>query len=57
VNRVPEPIEWPTDNGSCATARNTRAFSRGIGLVPLTTPISSPQSNGMAEVFVRPPPV
>lgn len=53
VNRVPEPIEWLTDNGSCYTARNTRAFARGIGLIPRTTPVSSPQSNGMAEAFVR----
>jgi transposase InsO family protein len=28
VNRVPEPIEWLTDNGSCYTARDTRAFAR-----------------------------
>lgn len=53
VNRVPEPIEWLTDNGSCYTARDTRAFARDIGLVPRTTPVSSPQSNGMAEAFVR----
>jgi putative transposase len=53
VNRVPEPIEWLIDNGSCYTARNTRAFARGIGLIPRTTPVSSPQSNGMAEAFVR----
>jgi putative transposase len=53
VNRVPEPIEWLTDNGSCYTARTTRAFARGIGLIPRTTPVSSPQSNGMAEAFVR----
>ena len=53
VNRLPEPVEWLTDNGSCYTARDTRAFARDIGLVPLTTPVSSPQSNGMAEAFVR----
>jgi putative transposase len=53
VNRVPEQIEWLTDNGSCYTARNTRAFDWGIGLIPRTTPVSSPQSNGMAEAFVR----
>lgn len=52
VNRVPEPIEWLTDNGSCYTARDTRAFARDIGLIPCTTPVSSPQSNGMAEAFV-----
>jgi putative transposase len=27
VNRVPEPIEWLTDNGSCYTARDTRSFA------------------------------
>lgn len=53
VNRVPEPIEWLTDNGSCYTARDTRTFARDIGLVPRTTPVNSPQSNGMAEAFVR----
>src|SRR5262245_52205043 len=30
----------------------TRSFARDIGLEPRTTPIESPQSNGMAEVFV-----
>jgi putative transposase len=53
VNRVPEPIEWITDNGSCCAVRNTRAFARGIELIPRTTPVSSPQSNGMVEAFVR----
>lgn len=53
VNRLPEPIEWLSDNGSCYTAHDTRAFARDIGLIPRTTPVSSPQSNGMAEAFVR----
>lgn len=53
VNRLPRAIEWLTDNGSCYTARETRRFARDIGLVPRTTPIESPQSNGMAEAFVR----
>ena len=52
VNRLPEPIEWLSDNGSCYVARDTRAFARDIGLIPRTTPVSSPQSNGMAEAFV-----
>ena len=53
VNRVREPIEWLTDNGSYYTAHNTRAFARGIELIPRTPPVSSAQSNGMAEAFVR----
>ena len=42
-----------TDNGSCYLARETRRFARDVGLVPCTTPLESPQSNGMAEAFVR----
>jgi putative transposase len=53
VNRLPAPIEWLSDNGSPYTARYTGTLAREIGLVPLTTPIESPQSNGMAEAFVK----
>jgi putative transposase len=53
VNRLPGRIEWLTDNGSCYLARETRRFAREVGLVPRTTPLESPQSNGMAEAFVR----
>jgi putative transposase len=53
VNRLPATIEWLTDNGSCYTAHDTRRFARDIGLIPRTTPVESPQSNGMAEAFVR----
>ena len=48
-----QPIEWLTDNGSPYIARDTRAFARELGLEPLTTAIASPQSNGMAEAFVK----
>jgi len=47
------PIEWLSDNGSPYTARETRRLGREIGLAPCTTPIESPQSNGMAEAFVK----
>jgi len=40
-------------HGSCYLASETRSFARDIGLEPRTTPIESPQSNGMAEAFVR----
>jgi putative transposase len=53
VNRLPVSIQWLSDNGSPYTARETRALARDIGLVPRTTPIESPQSNGMAEAFVK----
>ena len=53
VNQLPLAIEWLSDNGSPYTAGETRKLAREIGLVPCTTPIESPQSNGMAEAFVR----
>jgi len=42
-----------TDNGSRYTAIGTRAFARAINKRPLTTPVESPQSNGLAESFVK----
>jgi putative transposase len=53
VNQVPRTIEWLTDNGSGYVAHDTRRFARDLGLEPRTTPVESPQSNGMAEAFVR----
>jgi putative transposase len=53
VNRVPNPIEWLSDNGAPYTAGETRSLARDLGLVPCTTPIESPQSNGMAEAFAK----
>ncbi|MGF6261868.1 putative transposase [Paraburkholderia youngii] len=53
VLKAPTEIEWLTDNGSGYTAEKTRDFASGIGLKPLTTPVCSPQSNGMAESFVK----
>jgi transposase InsO family protein len=50
---TPKPIEWLTDNGSCYTAYESRRFAAELGLDACKTPISSPQSNGMAEAFVN----
>ncbi|WP_424948675.1 IS3 family transposase [Chromobacterium haemolyticum] len=47
------PIEWLSDNGSAYTAAATRLFARQLGLEPVTTPVRSPQSNGMAESLVK----
>jgi putative transposase len=52
INRLPATIEWLTDNGSCYIAAETRHFARQIGLEPLTTPVESPRSNGMAAAFM-----
>ncbi len=53
VNRLPHLIEWLSDNGSGYIATDTKTLAREIGLEPRTTPVRSPQSNGMAEAFVR----
>jgi len=53
VDELPHPIEWLTDNGSCYTATETVEFGESLGLLICTTPVSSPESNGMAESFVK----
>ncbi|MBW9089614.1 IS3 family transposase [Rhizobium wenxiniae] len=53
VNTLPKPIEWLTDNGSCFIAKDTRSLLMDIGMEPCSTPVRSPQSNGMAEAFVK----
>ena len=53
VPGLPSPAEWLSDNGSGYIARDTRNFAQDIGLKPCRTPIRSPQSNGMAESFVK----
>nr|WP_201161892.1 IS3 family transposase [Pseudomonas sp. S60] len=47
------PVQWLSDNGSAYIAEQTRFFAQQIGLQPVTTPVRSPQSNGMAESFVK----
>jgi putative transposase len=50
---APQPVEWLADNGSCFTAHETLAFAHAIRLVPCFTPVRSPESNGIAEAFVK----
>ncbi|MDH8378217.1 IS3 family transposase, partial [Klebsiella pneumoniae] len=49
----PTPVEWLTDNGSAYRAHETRRFAKMVGLEPKTTAVRSPESNGMAESFVK----
>ena len=51
--KVPHPIEWLSDNGPPYTATETRHFGEALGLIVCTTPAYSPESNGMAESFVK----
>ena len=46
-------LEFLTDNGGAYIAADTRAVARSLGLLPVNTPVCSPQSNGMAESFVN----
>ena len=51
--RTPHAVEWLSDNGSPYTARETVNFAAALGLVPCFTPVRSPESNGVAEAFVK----
>src|SRR2546426_6838800 len=45
-------IQWLSVNGPQYTAPATVLYAHELGLVPITTPAYSPQSNGLAEAFV-----
>jgi transposase InsO family protein len=51
--KAPHAIQWLSDNGPQYTATATVLDAHELGLVPLTTPAYSPQSNGLAEAFVK----
>ena len=42
-------IQWLSDNGPQYTATATVLYAHELGLVPITTPAYSPESNGLAE--------
>ncbi|HGT2667803.1 TPA: IS3 family transposase [Raoultella planticola] len=52
-NLPSSPVEWLTDNGSAYRSHQTRQFARMVGLKPRHTAVRSPESNGMAESFVK----
>jgi transposase InsO family protein len=51
--QAPHVVEWLSDNGSPFTAKETLDFAAALGLVPCFTPVRSPESNGIAEAFVK----
>jgi len=53
VEKLPHRIEWLSDNAKCYLAKETIKFAERIGLIPCTTGFYSPESNGMAEAFVK----
>ena len=50
---APRPIQWLSESGSPYIAADTRSFARELGMAPPTTPIQSPQGNGMAKAVVN----
>jgi putative transposase len=53
ITLTPHPIEWLSDNGPPFVANETRRFGEQAGLIVVNTPAYSPESNGMAEAFVK----
>ena len=51
--RAPRKVQWLTDNGSIFAAYRTLAIAAALNLEPCFTPVESPESNGMAEAFVK----
>jgi putative transposase len=53
TDQTPHAVQWLSDNGSAYRAYETIDFAIRLGLMPCFTPVRSPQSNGMAESFVK----
>lgn len=53
ADTVPQRIQWLSDNRPAYISHETRAFAQLLGLEVCTTPYRSPESNGMAESFVK----
>jgi len=53
TTKVPQPVEWLSDNGSAYIAKDTADTARSLGLTLLFTPVRSPESNGMSEPFIK----
>jgi putative transposase len=51
--KAPHAVQWLSDNGPQYKATATGLYGHELGLVPITTPAHSPESNGLAEAFVR----
>lgn len=53
IAHLPHKLQWLSDNGPAYVARQTVSFARSIGFEVCTTAPYSPESNGMAEAFVK----
>ena len=50
---APRKAQWLGDNGSIFVAYRPLEIAAALNLEPCFTPIESPESNGMAEAFVK----
>jgi transposase InsO family protein len=50
---APYPVQWLSDNGSIFAAHKTIEIALALNLAPCFTPVESPESDGMAEAFLK----
>ena len=53
ISKAAHPVEWLSDNGSAYIAKGTLDTATALGLKLCFTPARSPESNGIAEAFVK----
>jgi putative transposase len=53
AERTPASVQWLSDNGSIYIALETVIHAERLGFEVVTTPVRSPESNGMSEAFVN----
>ena len=53
ISKAARPVEWLSDNGSAYIAKDTLDTATALGLKLYFTPVRSPESNGIAEAFVK----
>jgi transposase InsO family protein len=46
-------VQWLSDNEGIYTSLETVIAAVKLNLTPITTPVASPESNGMSEAFVN----
>lgn len=51
--KAAHPVEWLSDNGSAYIAKDTADTATALRLKLAFTPVRSPESNGIAEAFVK----
>jgi len=51
--RASRPVQWLSDNGSVYAAAKTLDIATALNLEACFTPVESPESNGVAEAFVK----